>query len=67
MLLRLERLGGVDAMGAGETGDTCDFSLLFFIVRVCYAIYVIVFVCIKMFVCRYFVCWVEFDEKMLDL
>ena len=54
-------------MGAGETGDTCDFSLLFFIVRVCYAIYVIVFVCIKMFVCRYFVCWVEFDEKMLDL
>ena len=30
--------------------------------RICYAIHVIVLVCIEMFVCRYFVCWVEFDE-----
>ena len=42
--------------------DTCGFSLLFFNTRVCYAIHVIVLVCIEMFVCRYFVCWVEFDE-----
>ena len=34
----------------------------FFNVRICYAIYVIVLVCTEMLVCRYFVCWVEFDE-----
>ena len=32
-------------------------SLLFFSVRVCYAIYVIVLVWTEMFVCRYFVCF----------
>ena len=52
--------GGVETRGEGETElisvltllvryvpvlhDTCDFSLLFFNVRVCYAMYVIVFV-----------------------
>ena len=41
---------------------SCNLLLLFFNVRVCYAIYVIVLVWIDLFVCRYFVCWVEFDE-----
>ena len=31
-------------------------------VRICHAIYVMVLVCTEMLVCRYFVCWVEFDE-----
>ena len=37
----------------------------FFSVRICYAIYVIVLVWIEMFVYRYFVCWVEFDEPLI--
>ena len=50
VLLCLERVG-VEARGEGETGvisvlklSVCDFSLLSFNVRVCYAIYVIVLV-----------------------
>ena len=34
-------------------------------VRVCHAVYVIVLVWTEMLVCRYFVCWVEFDELYL--
>ena len=63
--------GGGDCDGGGgdgyDGGGDCDggggdFSLPFFNVRVCYAIYVTVVVSIKVFVCRCCVCWVEFDE-----
>ena len=37
-------------------------SVMFLNVRVCHAIYMTVLVWIEMFVCRYFVCWVEFDQ-----
>ena len=53
---------------------SCNLLLLFFNVRVCYAIYVIVLVWIEMFVYRYFACWLNLMSctflicwKMLDL